>query len=142
MSPADAIRPMCYFSSCSIPNTHYHQTGGIMEVYTAHMHKHESWRAFSLSALQAWLRELLCLAATTAWIHNEALSLPRWHCSIQRQKSLPCRPPSSGYTAGPSAAMGSAGKCPGSTVELPWLSLQRSLMHVCTEKLWCCISYY
>lgn len=68
--------------------------------------------AFRLTALQAWLRELLCLGATTAQIHNEAPSLPRWHCGIQGQNSQqldtrsPADRPAQGSKAGPSAGMG------------------------------------
>lgn len=65
--------------------------------------------AFHLTALQAWLRELLCLGATTAQIHNKASSLPRWHCSIQGQNSQqldtrsPADHPAQSTKAGPSA---------------------------------------
>jgi len=59
--------------------------------------------AFRRTAPQPWLRELLCFRATTAQIHNEASSLPRWHCGIQGQNSSPADHPAQGSEAGPSA---------------------------------------
>lgn len=103
MSPADAIRPACHFSSCSIPNTHYHQTGGVMAAHTAQIHKHESRRKGGISSLSAaapaWRPARFSSASSQP--HGEAplrpigTAVPRNGTPGGRQQN-PCRQLSSG----------------------------------------------
>lgn len=84
MSPAGLIHPTCHFSSCSVPNTHYRQTGGIRGAYMAR-YINTSAEESQRFASQPCLREQLCSRTTTAQIHKAAPSLPRWHHDIRGQ---------------------------------------------------------
>lgn len=102
MSPADVIRPACHFSSCSIPNTHYHQTGGVMAAHAAHIHKHESRRKGGISSLgaaapawrPAWLSSASSRARSKAPPRPIGTAAPRNRTAGGGQQT--CRQPSSG----------------------------------------------
>lgn len=97
--------------------------------------------AFRLAALQARLRERLCLGATAAQIHDAAPSLPRWHCSIRGQDGaghrVRCRAPSPRhYSSTLGSEGGQEGSAPAARQSCPGLRSQGSLMHICTYRSW------